>query len=71
MIANHIGAKWFWSDAVQDCGDLILMLEGLSDDEIVGKIAVAVLGKKKALGGHGTPQDIAKSSNRPMILIGG
>jgi hypothetical protein len=41
---------------------------------MVDKIAAAVRGKRRALGGDGgklTPQELAKQKNRPMILIGG
>jgi molybdenum cofactor biosynthesis enzyme MoaA len=47
------------------------MRQGMSDDEIVQLIATAVLGKKKSLGGHASPEEIAATGNRPMILIGG
>lgn len=42
-----------------------------SDRILVSKIGSAVRGKHAALGGHASPEDIAKVGNRPMILIGG
>lgn len=52
---------------------LQLMRDGLTDEEIVAHLAAAVRGKKAALGGHSSAEEIASHSdnNRPMILIGG
>jgi len=49
------------------------MRDGASDEEIIAHLNGTVKQKKRALGGHATPADIASnsSSNRPMILIGG
>eukprot|EP00611_Tribonema_gayanum_P011912 TRINITY_DN2234_c0_g1_i1.p1 TRINITY_DN2234_c0_g1~~TRINITY_DN2234_c0_g1_i1.p1 ORF type:complete len:439 (-),score=126.73 TRINITY_DN2234_c0_g1_i1:725-2041(-) len=44
---------------------------GLPDRQLGALVHAAVLKKKAALGGHGDMQGIARSSNRPMILIGG
>ena len=51
-------------------------LDGLSDTEIIDKIAVAVKGKKRSLGSDNkgyqlSPEELSKRKNRPMILIGG
>ena len=50
-----------------------LLRDGLSDEQLVQHVAAAVRGKKAALGGHRSAEDIAShsESNRPMILIGG
>lgn len=42
-----------------------------STDGMLDIIRQAVRSKKRALGGHDSPQAIAASKNRPMILIGG
>jgi hypothetical protein len=48
---------------------------GLPDADIVKRIGDAVKRKKKALGGHISPDNLAiaakNKENRPMILIGG
>jgi cyclic pyranopterin phosphate synthase len=44
---------------------------GATDAELREIIRVAVGGKKKELGGHGSPEGIAAAPNRPMIHIGG
>ena len=44
---------------------------GKSDNEVVDLISSAVVKKKYALGGQGDMYTLAKSKNRPMILIGG
>ncbi len=50
---------------------LFICVEGMSDDEIIQHISVAVKHKQKELGGNISPEDIASHRNRPMILIGG
>lgn len=49
----------------------LIKLENLSDEEIVTRIGTALKGKKAALGGHKSMEDLALNANRPMILIGG
>ena len=44
---------------------------GLTDEELGHLVHAALSRKKFALGGHGDMHGIAKSENRPMILIGG
>lgn len=50
---------------------LMIVVTGMSDDEVKLVIAEAVRHKKKSLGGFDTPQQLAEHRNRPMILIGG
>lgn len=45
--------------------------EGKSREELVGLIGRAVGKKKFSLGGQQDMYGLAKSKNRPMILIGG
>jgi molybdenum cofactor biosynthesis protein A len=40
-------------------------------DMLIAAICAAIRRKKLALGGHGSPEGLASSLNRPMILIGG
>ncbi|CAM9112319.1 unnamed protein product, partial [Ectocarpus fasciculatus] len=47
------------------------MRAGLTDLEIAAQIAEAVSKKKFSLGGHKDAEELSKSKNRPMILIGG
>jgi hypothetical protein len=48
------------------------VLASNDDDNVVQLISAAVKRKKASLGGHSSSvEDIAKSKNRPMILIGG
>lgn len=44
---------------------------GTSREELVGLIGRAVGKKKFSLGGQQDMYELAKSKNRPMILIGG
>ena len=44
---------------------------GFTDDQLKLLVSAAVGKKHRALGGHGDMFGIAKSNNRPMILIGG
>lgn len=44
---------------------------GKTDEDMVGLISSALGKKEKALGGQGDMYSLAKSKNRPMILIGG
>jgi hypothetical protein len=48
-----------------------LIVAGATEHEIISRINNAVKMKKAVLGGHETPENIAASSNRPMITIGG
>ena len=50
---------------------VLLTIENMTNEEIIQHIHQAVLKKKAALGGHADAIQIAASSNRPMILIGG
>jgi hypothetical protein len=43
----------------------------MNDDDIIANIENAVKRKKKSLGGHADPEELSKTKNRPMILIGG
>eukprot|EP00607_Mallomonas_marina_P001867 CAMPEP_0182424056 /NCGR_PEP_ID=MMETSP1167-20130531/10200_1 /TAXON_ID=2988 /ORGANISM="Mallomonas Sp, Strain CCMP3275" /LENGTH=361 /DNA_ID=CAMNT_0024603569 /DNA_START=173 /DNA_END=1258 /DNA_ORIENTATION=- len=47
------------------------MRDGMSREELLQRIHEAVWRKKKQLGGHASPEALAASKNRPMILIGG
>jgi len=47
------------------------MRGGVDDDGLKAIIRGALMGKAWSYGGHASPADIAASSNRPMILIGG
>lgn len=47
------------------------MRQGASDAELDDIVHAAIFRKHAKLGGHGTPDGIAMSKNRPMILIGG
>ncbi len=47
------------------------MRQGVDDEGLQRIIRGALMGKAWAYGGHASPADIAASSNRPMILIGG
>jgi molybdenum cofactor biosynthesis enzyme MoaA len=44
---------------------------GLNNEEVIQQLSTAVKGKKKALGGHESAEEIARDTNRPMIKIGG
>jgi len=45
--------------------------EGCTDEDVTQLINGTVKKKKAVLGGHDTPEALAKVMNRPMILIGG
>ena len=68
---GHLRVCLFGKDGYSLTG---AMRDGMSDEEIVGVIAQGIRSKKAALGGHGTPEGVAKDAlndGRPMILIGG